>query len=411
MASEQNTGQVIPTWIKASLFEPVFKEIFSNFQQIKDFQAKPALSAGENYASIMLRLEAKIELKDGSCKSKTLMLKTAHDNEMAKETLKNIDIFEVEHYMYREVVPEFEQIYTNAGVDIKFAPKSYEIATEHSYLLLEDLKPKGYKNINRLEGFDIQHTHAVLKVLAQWHAASAVLIAAKRNYKPVLFNNFFNEENREMMRNIYDKMTAIFLNCAKSYEGHELYYERLCQHKDDIVDEMFEANKQDEKEFNVLNHGDCWSNNVMFKYDELGNIVDTFLVDYQVPHIGTPAQDLYYLLLSSTRYELKIEKFDYFVKYYHDHLIKNLTLLKYPKKLPTLKDLHITLHKYNAWAYNISIGVMAAVLLDPSENAKMENYLSDSDEAVQFKIQLYSNPRYRKHMELVLPWLYYRGVF
>ncbi|XP_065371999.1 uncharacterized protein LOC135963916 [Calliphora vicina] len=411
MSSEQNTGQVIPTWIKASLFEPVFKEICSNFQQIKDFQAKPALSVGENYASVMLRLEAEIELKDGSCKFITLMLKTDHDNELVKETMKNRNLFEAEQYMYREVVPEFEQMYMDAGVEIQFAPKSYEIATEHSYILLEDLKPKGYTNVNRLEGFDIQHTQEVLKLLAQWHAASAVLIAGNRKYKTILFKNFFHEENRELMHNIFDKMTETFLDCAKSYDGNELYFERLCQHKDAIADEMFEANKLDENEFNVVNHGDCWSNNIMFKHDELGNIVDTFLVDYQVPHIGTPAQDLYYLLLSSTRYELKIEKFDYFIKYYHDCLIENLTLLKYSQKLPTLKDLHITLHKYNAWAYNVGIGIMAAVLLDPSENAKIDNYLSDSDEAVQFKIQLYSNPRYRKHMEMVLPWLCYRGVF
>ncbi|XP_065354515.1 uncharacterized protein LOC135948986 [Calliphora vicina] len=411
MSGEQNTAPVIPTWIKASLFEPVFKEIFCNFQEINDFKAKPALSAGENYATVMLRLEAEIEMTDGSCESITLMLKTAHDSEAIKEVVKNNNVFNVETIMYQEVVPELEQLYKKAGVDINFAPKFYEIDTEYPHLLLEDLKPKGYTNINRLEGLDIQHTQAVLTVLAQWHAASAVQIATKENYKPILFETYFKEENREMMSKIFDSLTAAFLKSAKNYEGHELYYERLCQHKDVILDEMFEANKQDENEFNVLNHGDCWSNNVMFKHDELGNIVGTFLVDYQIPHIGPPAQDLYYLLLSSTRYELKIEKFDYFIKYYHDRLIENLILLKYPKKLPTLKELHIMLHKYNAWAYNASTGIMAAVLLDPSDNAKLDNYFSYSDEAAQFKMQLYSNPRYRKHMEMVLPWLYYRGTF
>lgn len=54
---------------------------------------------------------------------------------------------------------------------------------------------------------------------------------------------------------------------------------------------------------------------------------------------------------------------------------------------------------------------MGAVLLDPTDKAKLDNYLSDTEDATEFKLQLYRNPRYRKHMELLLPWLYYRGVF
>lgn len=53
----------IPEWIQAGLFEPVFKEMYPDFRQTKNFKAKKALSAGENYATIMLRLEADIELK------------------------------------------------------------------------------------------------------------------------------------------------------------------------------------------------------------------------------------------------------------------------------------------------------------------------------------------------------------
>ena len=66
MSSEQKSNTksipVIPSWVEASLFEPVFKEIVSDFRQIKTFKAVPALAAGENYATVMLRLEAEIEL-------------------------------------------------------------------------------------------------------------------------------------------------------------------------------------------------------------------------------------------------------------------------------------------------------------------------------------------------------------
>lgn len=52
----------IPKWIKAELFEPVFKEIISGYRQVQVFDVKEALTPGENYATIMLRIHAEIEL-------------------------------------------------------------------------------------------------------------------------------------------------------------------------------------------------------------------------------------------------------------------------------------------------------------------------------------------------------------
>lgn len=53
---------------------------------------------------------------------------------------------------------------------------------------------------------------------------------------------------------------------------------------------------------------------------------------------------------------------------------------------------------------------MAAVLCDPTENASIDNFVGESDAGLAFKRQMYSNPRYRKHLEAILPWLYYRGL-
>lgn len=60
--------------------------------------------------------------------------------------------------------------------------------------------------------------------------------------------------------------------------------------------------------------------------------------------------------------------------------------------------------------YTTATGVMSAVLLDPNENASVDNLMGDSDAGYQFKILMYSNPRYRKHMEFIMPWLYDRGA-
>ena len=47
-------------------------------------------------------------------------------------------------------------------------------------------------------------------------------------------------------------------------------------------------------------HGDFWSNNIMFKYDEDGKVNGTILVDFQLINYGHPAYDVLYLLYLST---------------------------------------------------------------------------------------------------------------
>jgi len=58
----------------------------------------------------------------------------------------------------------------------------------------------------------------------------------------------------------------------------------------------------------------------------------------------------------------------------------------------------------------VATGVMAAVLVDPTESASFENFIGDSAEGADFQMQMYNNPRYRKHIQVILPWLLNRGA-
>ncbi|XP_065366645.1 uncharacterized protein LOC135959601 [Calliphora vicina] len=410
-ASATEPTPTIPTWVEASLFEPALKDVIPDFKQIKQFKANKALEGGENYNTLVIHLNMEVELNDGSSKPVSLILKTAHDSELFRMMMQMNNVIDIETTMYQEVVPEFEQLYKEAGIDIKFGAKFYEVSTNNPCILLEDLRVKGFKNVNRIEGLDMEHTKAVLKKLAQWHAASAVRIAVKGPYKPNLTNGAFKEEMREMMSAMFASMYPIFLEVTRKFEGDEDYFEAMCNTQTNLIDEMMKGIKVDANEFNVLNHGDCWCNNVMFQHDAFGKIKDTYIIDFQMPKYGSPAQDLYYLLLSSVKYELKIKQFDYFIKYYHEQLVEHLKLLNYNKKIPALREIHMMLYRYGLWGYMTPNTTMAGALLDPTEIAGTENLIANTDAGIQFKIQLYSNPRYRQHMKLVLPWLYNRGAF
>ncbi|XP_013107718.2 uncharacterized protein LOC106087275 [Stomoxys calcitrans] len=413
MTSQTNsTPNPVPAWIDVSLFEKIIKENVNLYKNITKFEVKPGSTAGENYATIILKINVEVELQDGSSKSMSFMVKTCHDSDMIREMLKSHNMFDVEKGMYDDIVPAFEKLYADAGKQVNFGPKSYKLDTQELYVLLENLSPRGFKNANRLEGLDMDHTESVLKKLALWHAASAVYAEKIGQYEDKYLYSMFREETKPMMRMVQEKFTNTFIDCAKSYSNYEVYQTDMEKFgKEDTVEAMYRITKFTPKEFNVLNHGDCWCNNIMFQYDAFGKIKETYLIDYQMPKYGTPAQDLYYFILSSTNLEIKLKKFDYFIKFYHSHLSENLKLLKYSKPIPKLSELHIMLFKYGLWGLSSAGGVMGVVLLDPTENANLDNFMGDGNEGDAFKRLMFSNDRYRKHIEAILPWLQDRGAF
>ncbi|EDX14417.1 uncharacterized protein LOC6729606 [Drosophila simulans] len=401
----------IPDWVTAELFEDVLKSSVDGYSKVRNFKAEMGSAAGDNYATIMLRVNIEVELQDGTTKEVSYMVKLPHQMEIYKEMMKHTNIFEIERTMYNLVVPEMEALYKAAGVEVTFGAKSYELKNAQTeYIALEDLCIKGFKNANRLEGLDQAHTERVLRKLAQWHAATAVRVATKGQYPEIVLRGFFKEENRPMMNDMMSGMGQVFVKCCSTYEGNEAYIEQVKALKSVMIDELFKMCVVDPTEFNALNHGDSWSNNIMFQYDESGKIKEVYMVDFQVSKYGTVAQDLLYFLISSTKLEDKLSKFDYYIKVYHDNLVEHLKILKYSKPLPSLRDIHKSLYKYGTFAYSVATGVMAAVLVDPTENANFENFVGDTAEGVDFQMKMYNNPRYRKHMQAILPWLLNRGA-
>ncbi|XP_017855901.1 PREDICTED: uncharacterized protein LOC108608826 [Drosophila arizonae] len=404
-------NSTVPDWVQPDAFVDLLKSSVKGFSRIKNFKVSSGVGAGENYSTVMLRVSIDVELEDGTERPVSYMLKVPHEAELFKMLMRQHNMFDVERNMYNIYVPEMEQLYRDAGVDIKFGAQAYSVkGATTEYILLEDLSPRGFKNSNRLEGLDQVHTEAALQRLAMWHAASAVRAAIKGAYPDQVLMGFYKEENKIMMCEMNKQMTSNFLNCCVTYDGHEEYLEQVRALQPRATEEIFKRSKPDPNEFNALNHGDFWSNNIMYSHDSFGKIKETYLIDFQLPKFGTVAQDLYYFLLSSTKFEDKLTKFDYYVKFYHENLLENLKLLKYPKTLPTLCDLHISLFKHGLWGFYTAISVMSGILLDPTESARAEHFASDSVEAQDFKNLLYSNARYRKHIQVVMPWLFNRGA-
>ncbi|XP_034662437.1 uncharacterized protein LOC117897592 isoform X1 [Drosophila subobscura] len=395
----------IPDWLKADVFQGLLKEQVKDYKETKSLRACAGVAKGENYATRVLRVELDVKTEDKSQLTKTFMLKTpmaAHRPLL----IPGNNIFDTERGMYMKVVPEMEQMYRDVGLEVKFGAQSYEILTTDYYVLLEDLRPQGFKNIDRLQGLDQAHTESALRKFAQWHAASAVRVDTKGPYEEHYTRGFF--QSQPLLNSICNDSMKSLLKYIELYEGQETYIQELHNISTKLMDVAVDIGQPKPNEFNVLNHGDAWSNNIMFQYNEKNEISNTYFVDLQLPKWGTVAQDLYYFLLSSLSLDIKITKFDYFVWFYHLELVKHLRLLKYAKPPPTLKSILLDLCRYSGWGFVCTLWIMGYVLMDPTEENGFEALFSNEESS--FKKLMYTNPRYRKHAEVILPWLKHRGA-
>jgi thiamine kinase-like enzyme len=93
----------------------------------------------------------------------------------------------------------------------------------------------------------------------------------------------------------------------------------------------------------VLNHGDDWINNMMFKYGDDGQVLDIKFIDFQMSFWGSPANDLIYFFVSSVADDVKVAYFDDLIQFYYNELVDSLKKLHYDQQIPTLYELHLDL--------------------------------------------------------------------
>lgn len=274
------------------------------------------------------------------------------DADSGADVIDGMGLFPKERKMYEVHIPQFVKLYKEAGLEIELAPKCLHVdATDELItMVFEDLSMQNFKNFDRLKGFDLPHMREVLRKLAELHAASVVAKEINGPYDAMYNMSIYNEQSRDLFESLGKQREEQFLKAMRNWdlENAESYIARMWDPLE-VFEEAVQVNQVDEDEFNVLNHGDCWSNNIMFNYKDNGEIDRTILVDLQVGKWGSPAQDLWYLITTSASLDIKIKEFDHFIQIYHQRLAECLKLLNYSKPIPTLRDLHIMMLKYGFW--------------------------------------------------------------
>lgn len=271
-------------------------------------------------------------------------LSSVYDEALTRES----DAFPKEMKMYSEILPQFEKIYEEAGIEIKFGPKCFLVANEPCELIvMEDLVD--FSMVDRKKGFDEDHVKLGLDWMAKFHAASFLYCEKFGGFDEKFKEGLYRESIKETYESYLNSYFDHFIEALKSLPNGESYIKKVMPWKGNLFTLMRETMKFDSSSLNVLNHGDTWVNNILFSYGESG-VKSVRFVDYQIAYFGTIAQDLYHFMVSSWELKLKVTKFDEYILYYSKKLEESLKNLKFGGEIPSHEDILKELDKRKFWS-------------------------------------------------------------
>lgn len=215
-------------------------------------------------------------------------------------------------------------------------------------------------------------------------------------------------EDNPMVNGVLQLYKA-FCSAISGYEGCEVFADKISRWDFGLLmTQWVDVAEPIQCGFQVLNHGDLWMNNIMFKLDGNNDTTDVSLIDYQGPFWGSPTADLLYFLLSSVADEIKVDEFDNFVLFYHNELTTSLKALNYDQVIPNLADLHIDIISKSGFGCSCLLFVLFAVKNNTSEEINMEKVMTGPDDPVLMD-RIYNNDNYKKAMKIWLPFMNKRG--
>uniref|UniRef100_A0A182P9U0 CHK domain-containing protein n=1 Tax=Anopheles epiroticus TaxID=199890 RepID=A0A182P9U0_9DIPT len=368
-----------------------------------------ATANGDNYMSDVFRIAVRYidEEKETSQETHTisLVVKSLPNTGQRGPMIEEMQAYEKEATMFRDVVPALSKL-TNGTF---FAARCfYASDLPERLLVFEDLKALGYVTVNRQAGLDFEHCALVMRKIGQFHAASMRFAAERLDILKQKFHfNMFNPDYKEksgQLNTIFVSGLEALINVAKNQwnDFDPTIVEKLERLVPVYVERLRECMEQDceaDGGYRVLNHGDLWSNNMLFRYDpDAPSVVqDVAFVDLQISYYSSPGVDLNYALANCPNFETRTRA-DELVEVYYGSFRDTLQQLGYnARPIPTLAELRRELKRMEFFSLVSVVSVLPIVLMDHTDKlvANFENLTNGKDADKAREIQ-YNGVNYQR---------------
>ncbi|XP_014275097.1 uncharacterized protein [Halyomorpha halys] len=365
------------------VLEVVLKKLAkeSSVASIVDVEAVPALPKGENYSSTILRVSANVVLGNGRMAKKSFIMKQLVTEGKGGELMKEYNVARQETHVYTVILKQMSYLMEEfEDTDEPLWCNFVHYDPELSYILLEDLKASGYSCVPRQESLDLDHAILALRGLGRFHGMAKVLeqrgIISNDNKPNELFNDF------KLIRCF---PYAGILNVSKAIKSWGPDWEEA-SNKLKIPFEPFAemwrsmGKAPTDTEFIVLNHGDCWSNNIMFKYDFQNRPIIVKFLDFQNPTYNTSCMDVTNLLYLGIKPTVRRSNYKILLETYHDSLVRSLDKFGFTGTKPTLKEITASMKRLEVIGLTNFTAFYAGLVGLSTEHVNIEKLLTTNGE-------------------------------
>jgi len=200
-------------------------------------------------------------------------------------------------------------------------------------IYMEDLKEQGYVSILRSvpdlkdDILSLDHFKVMVEALAKLHSASYGTDWAKEFPELFQSDSMFEGAGAEFFKNIFKKSAKSTILPIAEFEfsgNEELLKNIRWLASEDYYNETKKIAKADPATVNVICHGDCWVNNMMFKIDPMTKKpLDVKLIDFQICRYAPPSRDLLYCISGGSSVEFRQKHEKQIIRFYYDAFIQS----------------------------------------------------------------------------------------
>lgn len=228
-----------------------------------------ANAKGEGYLGEITFLEI---LDKTTGKSTNIVVKLAFKNEEVREINPIRHTFLNEIAIYKTIIPAIQQFQNENGIPMfEHVPRCLLTSSEegNEFIVFENIKLQGFELFDKTKILDYQHMEFIFKTYGKFHATTFLY----NKFHPEKFSKLVQDLGnvhksffeQDMYRNMTDDVLVGSSQKLKPYEDDKAIAAFAKYTKDGtnlLLDSLTYKGK-----YPVLCHGDCWSNNMMFKYD------------------------------------------------------------------------------------------------------------------------------------------------
>lgn len=286
--------------------------------------------------------------------------------------------FGKEVYTYTKILPAFENFQQAHGLDTRtgfFAfPQCYgtysNAETGDFVIIMEDIQASGYTMVDKVVDTDFAQAEAVIRQMGRFHGVSLAL----KKQQPEVFEEFKRLQSnalenmaKEESKPFYSMFYGMAIDTLEPSEVDLIA--KMTDLKGTYFERMRECFRADALEpYGVINHGDIWSNNLMYRYKDGGELQDVCILDWQTVQYGSPALDFSLYLFSAVQKTIRDLHYDDLVATYYESLSETIRHLgSDSEELLGRENFLDQLKRYSKYGLIMSATVTSAMCLDPNE--------------------------------------------